>query len=144
MLSIPEPLMELGVGQELKTALLKLSAALPEERLHAESYVRQRFHLDSAWWQQAEESSPHLRTINQAVLQDKRLYITYRLPFGVDIEQLIEPYGLVAKAGVWYLVYSVHSDLRTLRVSSLLDASLTEESFERPPDFDLTAFWNAW
>ena len=26
MLSIPEPLMELGVGQELKTALLKLSA----------------------------------------------------------------------------------------------------------------------
>ena len=32
MLSIPSPLMQLGVGQELRAAMLKLSAALPESR----------------------------------------------------------------------------------------------------------------
>jgi len=144
ILSIPEPLMELGVGQELKTALLKLSAALPEEYIHTEKHIRQRFYLDSTWWQQAKEPVPHLRTIHRAVLEDKKLYLTYQLPFLGELEQLVAPYGLVAKAGVWYLVYSVHGSIRTHRVPSLLDVRISEESFERPADFDLAAFWEKW
>ena len=68
MLGIPDPLMKLGVGQEIKTALLKLAAALPEEHLQTEKYIRQRFYLDSTWWQQGDEVVPQLRTVHQAVL----------------------------------------------------------------------------
>lgn len=78
--------MKLGVEQELKTALLKLSAALPEEHLHTEKHIRQRFYLDSTWWQQAKEPVPHLRTIHSAVLEDKKLYLTYRLPLLEELE----------------------------------------------------------
>lgn len=144
MLSIPEPLTKLGVSQELKAALRKLSAALPDAHRHDEERVRQRFHLDSIWWHQVEESVPHLQTIYQAVWQARKLYQTYRLPFAIEVEQVVDPYGLVAKAGVWYLVYAVSGCIRTHRVSALFDVRMLEESFERPADFDLAAFWKEW
>jgi len=144
MLSIPAPLAELGVSQELRSALLKLSAALPDARRHDEEQVRQRFHLDSAWWHQGEDSVPHLQTIHQAVWQDHKLQLKYRPMPTVEIEQVVDPYGLVAKAGVWYLVCARNSRVRAHRVSDLLDARLTGETFERPAQFDLAAFWRAW
>lgn len=144
MLSIPAPLTKLGVSQELKAALLKLSAALPAALRQDEERVRQRIHLDAAWWFQAEESVPHLPTIHQAVWQDRQLYLTYRLPFGAQLEHLVEPYGLVAKAGVWYVVCGRRNRVRVHRVSHVLDARLAEESFIRPADLDLAAFWRDW
>ena len=58
MLSIPAPLAQLGVDRELKAAMLKLSAALPDSRRSDETRARQRIHLDSSWWFQAEEAVP--------------------------------------------------------------------------------------
>jgi predicted DNA-binding transcriptional regulator YafY len=148
MLSIPAPLAELGVSQELKAALLKLAAALPASRRGDEARVRQRIHLDAAWWFQSQEPSswPHLQTIHEAVWQDRKLRITYLLQIGteVDVEQLVAPYGLVAKAGVWYLVCARNGRVLAHRVSHLLDARATDEPFERPADFDLVAWWDAW
>ena len=144
MLSIPAPLAELGVSQELRSALLKLSAALPDARRHDEEQVRQRFHLDSTWWHQGEDSVPHLQTIHQAVWQDRRLQLKYRPMPTVEIEQVVDPYGLVAKAGVWYLVCARNGRVRVHRVSDLLDARLMGETFERPAQFDLAAFWRTW
>lgn len=104
MLSIPAPLSDLGMSQELRTALLKLTAALPAARRHDETWIRQRFHLDATWWQQGEGHVPHLKTIHQAVWQDCKLYVVYRPLFSVEIERLVLPYGLVAKAGTWYVL----------------------------------------
>ena len=143
MLSIPAPLAELGVSQELKAALLKLSAALPAARRHDEERVRQRVHLDSAWWFQSGEPVPHLRTIQQAVWQDHKLYLTYRLQFGVQVERLVDPYGLVAKAGVWYLVCARGGGMHIMRVARVLNARASDDAFERPVGFDLAAFWKA-
>jgi predicted DNA-binding transcriptional regulator YafY len=144
MLSIPEPLSDLGVGHELRAALLKLSAALPDAQRADEERVRRRFHLDSVWWDQVEESVPHLQTVQNAVWRDRRLVLKYRLPLAIEIEQTVDPYGLVAKAGVWYLVYAVSGTYRIHRVSALLDAWTLEEDFERHPDFDLARFWKEW
>ncbi len=142
MLSIPEALGALGMGQELRAALLKLSAALPEARRHDGASVRQRFYMDSTWWAQGEEPVPHLRTIHDAVWQDRRLHLTYLiLPLGIRVEQDVDPYGLVAKAGVWYLVCVVNGAPRVHRVSALLDVQPLAASFERPETFDLESFW---
>jgi len=147
MLSIPAPLAELGVSQELKAALLKLSAALPAARRHDESHVRQRIHLDWAGWHQPEEPAPHLQTIHQAVWQDRKLHIAYPVEivsYVKQFERLVDPYGLVAKAGVWYLVCAGDGRMRVQRVSRILEAHLAGERFERPADFDLAAFWERW
>jgi len=137
MLSIPEPLAQLGLDGELKAALLKLSAALPEARRPDEALVRQRFHLDSAWWFQPEEPVPHLPALQQAVWEDRRLHLAVRLPFDTRVEWLVDPYGLVAKAGVWYLVCARKNHLRVHRVSDVLTAHVADERFQRPADFDL-------
>jgi len=144
MLSIPAPLADLGVREELRTALRKLSAALPDARRGAEERARQCIHLDSTWWRQGEERVPHLQTVQRAVWENRQLHIVYRPPFAIEIERLVAPYGLVAKAGVWYLVYARNEMIRVQRVSNLLDVRMAEETFARPADFDLAAFWAAW
>jgi len=144
MLSIPAPLDDLGVSQELRTALLKLSAALPDARRRDEERVRRCFHLDSTWWRQAEERVPHLQTVQQAVWQDRKLHVVYRPPFTTEIERIVAPYGLVAKAGVWYLVCTRNDAIHVHRVSDLMDVRISDESFERPASFDLAAFWEEW
>jgi predicted DNA-binding transcriptional regulator YafY len=144
MLSIPAPLAELGVDRELRAALLKLAAALPDARRHDEARARQRIHLDSEGWFETREPVPHLQTIQQALWQDHKLGITYRLPFEAQAEWLIEPYGLVAKGDTWHLVCVRDGHMRVYRVSRVLDAAVMPETFERPASFNLAAFWRDW
>jgi predicted DNA-binding transcriptional regulator YafY len=144
MLSIPAPLSQLGVSQELKAAMRKLSAALPDARRQDEERVRQRFHLDSSWWHQHETPVPYLQTIHGAVWADRRLQIVYRQPVGVTIEQIVDPYALVAKAGAWYLVCAYNGSRRVHSVADLIEVHAAEENFERDENFHLAEFWEAW
>jgi len=147
MISIPEALGQLGLGQELKAALLKLSAALPAERRRDEAWVRQRIYLDWSALDQAAEPVPHLQTIQRAAWEDRKLSLTYRLEYGLyqqHFQRVVEPYGLVAKAGVWHLVCSTEGRMRVYEVSRLLDVRVHEASFKRPDDFDLSVFWHEW
>jgi len=144
MLSIPAQLEELGVTKTLRSALLKLSAALPGMHQQDEMRVRQRFHLDSTWWQQGENKMPHLQTIHQAVWQDRMLTVTLRLPFATEVQRTISPYGLVAKAGEWYLVCGRREGVRVYRVADLVDVCVSDEVFARPQDFDLVKYWEGW
>jgi predicted DNA-binding transcriptional regulator YafY len=144
MLNIPAPLTELGIGQELKTALLKLSASLPDARRSDQERVHQRFHLDSTGWRQGGEPVPHLPAVQHAVWRDCKLLLFYYLPFFSRIERVVEPYGLVAKAGAWYLVYNFSGRMRVIRLSELLDAQVLPEAFQRRLDFILVDFWEDW
>lgn len=145
MMSIPAPLGQLGVRETLKGALLKLSASLPNSRRADEARTRQRIHLDSSWWFQSQEQVPCLQIIQQALWQDRRLRIKVRWEFfNTEFEQDAEPYGLVAKANIWYLVYGRGGNPQVRRVSQIVEAELLPECFMRPPDFDLETFWRSW
>jgi predicted DNA-binding transcriptional regulator YafY len=147
MLSVPAALDELGVSQELRAALRKLAAALPAARRQDEERVRQRIYLDWSGWAQPEEVAPHLQTIQQAVWEDRKLRLEYRAqigPYTEQFERLVEPYGLVAKAGVWHLVGAGDGRVRVYRVSQVLEARISAERFTRPAGFDLAAFWQDW
>jgi predicted DNA-binding transcriptional regulator YafY len=144
MLSMPGPLADLGVGAELKAALLKLSASLPDARRPDEEQMRARIHLDSAPWFQQREPTPHLRTIYEALWSDRMLALTYHLPFETRVERIVSPYGLVAKSSVWHLVFARDGVVRVIQVARVLDAHLLQEHFTRPADFDLSVFWDKW
>ncbi len=144
MLNIPAPLFDLGVGQQLKAALLKLVAALPVGRQQDEGRVRQRIHLDASWWFQ-DEPAPLLQKLHQAVWQDRKLEIAYRHEHqNIMTTQVVEPYGLVAKASVWYLVAARQGRLRVYRAGRVVQVRALEECFERSSDFDLAEFWAGW
>jgi predicted DNA-binding transcriptional regulator YafY len=145
MMSIPAPLTQLGMGEPFRDALLKLSASLPDTRRADEARTRQRIHLDSSWWFQSEQRVPCLETIQQALWQDRRLRIKVRWDFfNTEFEQDAEPYGLVAKANVWYLVYGRGGSTHVTRVSQIIEADVLSEGFARPPKFQLEAFWQEW
>ncbi|HSL42245.1 MAG TPA: WYL domain-containing protein [Anaerolineales bacterium] len=144
-MSIPAPLMQLGMGEKFKGALLKLSAALPDTRRADEARTRQRILLDSSWWFQTGQQVPCLQIIQQALFQDRCLRIKVRWDFfNTEFGQDTEPYGLVAKANIWYLVYARGGSPHVARVSQIMEAELMAGTFTRPPDFDLEHFWESW
>jgi predicted DNA-binding transcriptional regulator YafY len=145
MMNIPAPLVQLGMDEKFKGALLKLSASLPDTRRADEARTRQRILLDSSWWFQSEQDVPCLQTIQQALWQDRRLHIKVRWEFfNTEFEQDAEPYGLVAKANIWYLIYGRGGNPHVTRVSQIVEAEVMPEVFSRPPEFELEAFWESW
>ena len=117
--------------------------ALPAARRGDEERARNRVHVDAVGWSAGGEAAPHLRTLYRAICEECRLHLTYRTFLGIEVAQTVEPLGLVAKAGVWHLVYAYGGRVRTRRVSDVQDARATEDRFTRPPDFDLAAFWQS-
>lgn len=145
MMNIPAPLTQLGMDEKFKGALLKLSASLPDTRRAEEERTRQRILLDSSWWFQSEQDVPCLQTIQQALWQDRCLHIKVRWEFfNTEFEQEAEPYGLVAKANIWYLVHGRGGTPHVTRVSQIVEAEITSGNFTRPPEFQLEAFWKNW
>jgi len=135
-------LADLNLERASDTAHIKLLAALPAESRRGAEYARQRIHVDVAGWGSAEESTPHLGTIQEAVWQGRKLHLTYGR--GCDdstFERLVDPLGLVAKGSVWYLVAAVGGDVRSYRASRVRGARLADEGCERPEGFDLAEFW---
>jgi len=144
MLSIPSPLLQLDVGQDLKAAMLKLNAALPGSRAEDQQSARRRIYLDASWWGQAGQPGPYLQVVQRAVWDERCLRIVTRTQFGIEIEQEICPLGLVAKASVWHLVALRAGRPQVYRVSDLVRAERLELGFERPQGFDLATFWEEY
>lgn len=141
------PLEDLGLGKARQDALLKLLAALPTVYRRNAEMASQRIHLDSAGWFHHDEPIPYLTTIYEGIWNDRRVQLTYRHNDNTIVERLVEPYGLVAKASIWYLVCATAEsggNLRVYRVGRILSAQLTSDHFERPSAFDLAAFWARW
>jgi predicted DNA-binding transcriptional regulator YafY len=147
MLSVPAVLADLGFGAELRAALLKLSAALPAERRRDEVWVRQRIYLDWSGWQSEDHPAPHLQTLQAAVWEDRSLHIVYHRQINGErqtFHRSVDPYGLVAKAGMWHLVCAAEGRIRVFPVGNLAEVAPLDRTFPRPEGFDLAAFWQKW
>jgi predicted DNA-binding transcriptional regulator YafY len=142
---LPDRLLaDLNLGRASDAAHVKLLAALPPSSREAAEYARSRIHVDVAGWGSSEESLPHLHTIQEAVWQGRKLLLGYgagRRDEAAPVERAVDPLGLVAKGGVWYLVARAGGEVRSYRVSRVASARLAREPAERPEDFDLAAFW---
>jgi predicted DNA-binding transcriptional regulator YafY len=60
------------------------------------------------------------------------------------LEARLEPYGMVTKAGEWYLVAQREDHLTVIKISRIEQALILEETFRIPSDFDLVKFWQGW
>ncbi|WP_420036631.1 helix-turn-helix transcriptional regulator [Streptomyces sp. cg28] len=143
---VPGPAADLGLGPVLAAAQLKVRAALPAElRAHADR-ISARFHLDAPGWYAEEEATEHLPAVASAVWERRVLRVVYRRwREPTDVERTLEPYGLVLKAGRWYVVASAGSGPpRTYRVDQILELHVTEAEFTTPAEFDLAEYWRTY
>lgn len=135
------PLADLGLGGAGAAAFRKLAAALPAVQRPDVARVQERIHLDAAPWFRPAEPIPHLATIQEAVWRECQLQLTYRRGDGTPLAGRVDPYGLVSKASVWYLVGGQAGVIRAYRISRITAAVLTAQPVTRPADFDLAAYW---
>jgi predicted DNA-binding transcriptional regulator YafY len=137
---LPGPAAELGLGTVVAAARLKVLAALPTELRARASRLVERFHLDAAAWYHPDEAVPHLGSLSEAVWESQRVQVGYDRG-DKTVDRVLEPLGLVLKAGVWYLVAAADGQPRTYRVSRVTGVTPLDGGFDRPAGFDLAAFW---
>jgi predicted DNA-binding transcriptional regulator YafY len=134
------PARELGLGEPLSAARLKLLTALPENWRGEAQRISSRFHLDPVDWYREAAPAPWLATVADAVWSGRLLQMHYE-SWQATVRRTVLPLGLVLKGGVWYFVAEAAASLRTYRVSNVQSACLLEAAARRPRAFDLAAYW---
>ncbi|MFE5328151.1 helix-turn-helix transcriptional regulator [Embleya sp. NPDC056575] len=142
--ALPGAAAELGLGAALATARLKLRAALPAELREQAERIQERFLLDAPGWYDPVDRVPHLAAVATAVWARRAVILRYRRwRAPEEIERRVEPYGLVLKAGRWYLVAAGPSGIRTYRIDQILELRSLEDEFA-VDGFDLAGYWNGY
>ena len=136
---------DLGMGSALASAVHKLVAAVPPSHRSAAEAARARVLVDHAGWYRRTPSAPALEVVQEAVWAQRRLLLDYRHGDGTEESVTVDPYGLVAKTGVWYLVGSTgtgedHHE-RMWRVDRVNTAVALDEPATEPDGLDLAAVW---
>lgn len=135
-------LKDLGLDQDLKQALRKLMASLPEAQRSGAIRAQQRIVVEPRGWMRHAEPVPHLAAVQEAVWGERRLEIAYRSSGASAARRLtLDPYGLVAKAGIWYMIAADGGEPRLYRVSRIESVIAIDEPARRPPGLDLDALW---
>ncbi|MFF7352069.1 helix-turn-helix transcriptional regulator [Streptomyces filipinensis] len=143
--ALPGTAAELGLGEALATAQLKLRAALPAELREHAGRIQERFLLDAPSWYDDADRTPHLAAVAAAVWELRAVVLRYRRwRAPEEIERRVQPYGLVLKAGRWYLVAGGPSGIRTYRVDQIVELRWLDEEFTLPAGFDLAAHWKSY
>ncbi|MET8415422.1 helix-turn-helix transcriptional regulator [Streptomyces sp. NPDC005134] len=140
---LPSALREMGLEDAASAARLKVSAALLPSLRDASDTAAQRFHLDAPGWYQEPVAPELLPAVAEAVWDDRMVKARYRRGGpGSEVERELAPYGLVLKAGVWYVCARAGTDFRVYRIDRFAAVAVTDERFVRDEDFDLPGFWD--
>ncbi|MFF9350709.1 helix-turn-helix transcriptional regulator [Streptomyces sp. NPDC014734] len=142
---LPGAAADLGLGVVAADARLKLTAALPPEMRDRAERSRECIHIDIPGWYQDAEETPQLPSVVDAVWSRRQVRIRYeRWAAPHEVIRTVDPYGVVLKAGHWYLVAGSTSGVRTYRVSRITELNPLATTFTRPVGFDLAAHWREY
>lgn len=142
LVGLPRAADHLGLGSATARLSRKLVASMPGPSAALAERLQSRFHVDPDDWYRGEDPPAHLPALTRAVLDGRRLAFTYESWRGVKRREA-DPLGLVLKSGAWYLVARSGARTLTYRAGGIREPSVLDRGFERPPGFDLGAWWRA-
>lgn len=137
----PGILHDLDIRRDFDQAFRKLVAASPADLRKYADMLRERLHVDGTGWVAKQQAPNWLSAVQQAVWDNRKLAVRYNDATNTLFEGVVEPLGLIAKRNVWYMAANTDRGIFSYRVSRLQDARVLEETFVRPPDFDLARYW---
>jgi len=131
-----------AVSGEAKAALRKLVRALPQTfRADAEAAASATM-IDPTRWGERDRHRPEMVDLLQAaVVRRRKVRLTYANSARERTERLVDPWGLVDKDDIWYLLAGTERGQRTFRVDRIIGAEPTDQPAERPDDFTLGTAW---
>lgn len=132
----------LGLDSAFRSALRKVMAALPEPHRPAAELTSRRILVEASRWRGGPMPAVDLGVLQEAVLAERRLRLRYRHS-GTDTPRTytVDPYGLVSKAGVWYLVADRRAAPQLFRADRVREATLTDAPVRRRPGVQLADAW---
>jgi predicted DNA-binding transcriptional regulator YafY len=119
----------------------KLMAAMPGSMRIQAASIRARLHIDPTGWNPSTEDLSQLPIVQDAIANDSKLTFLYTPPAGEAAPRTVDPFGIVCKQSIWYLVARTPAGMRTYRVSRISNAVALTVPFERPANFDLARYW---
>jgi predicted DNA-binding transcriptional regulator YafY len=132
-----------SVVPEAKSALRKLVRALPVTfRADAESAATSIVIDPTGWGESGRERPPVVDVLQSAAVRRRKVRLVYQGRSRERTERLVDPWGLVDKDDVWYLIAGTEKGQRTLRVDRVVDAVVTDLAADRPDEFELSKAWD--
>ena len=143
LMAQPRVIGDAHLAAAAESALAKLLASLPNSLREKAASIQQRLYIDTSGWRSTPENLSMLPIVQDAVSRDRKLSILYAKNSKEHVERIVDPLGLVAKSGTWYLVANTPAGLRTFRVSRIEEAKLLDQGSTRPVGFDLAKYWRS-
>jgi predicted DNA-binding transcriptional regulator YafY len=141
---------DLGLGNAARSAVLKVMRAVPAPFRPAATATSQRILVDPERWMRPPETPGpvgQLGVLQAVVFSERRLRLRYRSGGGRGVGELVErvvdPYGLVCKSGIWYLVADQDGEPRLFRVSRVVSAEADEAPVRRRDGVEFAELWQA-
>ncbi|MCX5051207.1 MULTISPECIES: helix-turn-helix transcriptional regulator [unclassified Streptomyces] len=132
----------LGLDTALGSALRKVMAALPAPYRPAAEVTSRRILVDATRWKGGPQPAVDLDTLQDAVFTDRRLRLRYRHSGQQEARTYtVDPYGLVSKAGVWYLVADRRTKPQLFRADRVRSAAVLDDRVKRRPGVELADVW---
>lgn len=132
------------LSDELKAAKDKLASCMPQERLQA---VKERMQVTDIHLPEPYQLSAHtFDLLTEAAAAKRQLCVRYYAPTSSKetMVRTINPYGLIYKNNVWYLIAYCHKrqDVRVFRADRVTDIQVMADTFSIPQDFSLETFFD--
>jgi predicted DNA-binding transcriptional regulator YafY len=134
------------IGPEARSALRKLVQALPDPFRPDAEAAATAVRTDPSGWGDQDKARPALvEPLQAAVVRRCKVRLVYSgrsaSVGGGPSRRSVDPWGLVDKDGVWYLVAGTDKGQRTFRLDRIVEAEVTDLPASRPADLDLADTW---
>lgn len=143
LIGLPQVAASLGLGTAASRARDKLLAALPGDAGDEAERIAARFHLDALDWYRSTRPVPFLPEVARAVLDRRAVRMTYQ-SWRARREWQVDPWGVVLKAGNWYLVGLGAGKTRSFNVADIHALEVSEATVTVPANFDLATWWDTY
>lgn len=135
----PQVAHRLGLAASTQSARNKLSNAVPAAFAGQADSLSHWFLHDPDPWDGHRIPHGELRRIAASIRGRRRV----ELHLANDPPVIVEPLGLVLKAGSWHLVVGDHGSTSVICLDELRATRLTKQRFEPPEGFALSGYWTA-
>lgn len=143
LMSQPSALGDPSLAAASERAFGKLLAAMPHKMQTQAASIRARLHIDPEGWHPSANDRGLLPIVQDAIARDCKLTFLYSRADGESSVRTVDPFGIVSKQAIWYLVARAPAGMRTYRISRMQNAVVLAVTFERPAHFDLAAHWKS-
>jgi predicted DNA-binding transcriptional regulator YafY len=141
LMAQPSALGDPKLAAAAERAFGKLMASLPGSMRDQAESMRARLHIDPTGWRPSSEDISMLPVVQDAIARDVKLSFLYRRADGDTAPRTVDPYGVVCKLNVWYLVARAPAGMRSYRISRMTQGVALAMTFKRPAKFNLAAHW---